>query len=211
MQKIKNIIFDLGNVIIDLDIPRTWQSFQHLLGDDYEASLKKLGAENDIFIQYEIGRISEEEFFETLRQATDAPVSIKSLKDAWNAMLLTIPKERLEMLEALKKNYNVMLLSNTNKTHLDFVHGYLKTVYNITDFEARYFHTPYYSHLINLRKPNTDIYAYVLNDANIKPEETLFFDDMPANIETAKKLGIHGIVHPIGEEIVTSVRKYITL
>ncbi len=204
-KKIKNIIFDLGNVIIDLDIPRTWQSFEHLLGADFQEALKRTNPDNNIFIQYEIGRITEEEFFHTLRASTDAPVSINKLKEAWNAMLLTIPKARLDMLAQLKKNYNVCLLSNTNKTHLDFVHGYLKTVYDISDFEARYFHTPYYSHHINLRKPNADIYEFVLNNSKMNPQETIFFDDMPANIETAKQLGIQAVLHPVGREITEHV------
>ncbi len=210
MQKIKNIIFDLGNVIMDLDIPRTWQSFKHLLGEDFEKNLSKISPDKDIFIAYEIGRMTEEEFFATLRKATDAPVSVRSLKEAWNAMLLHIPKARLEMLAALKKNYNVYLLSNTNHTHLEFVHGYLKTMYDINDFETRFFHKPYYSHLINLRKPNSDIYEFILKDAGLNPEETLFFDDMPANIEAAKKLNMHAVLHPEGDDITTHVKQHVS-
>ena len=142
MKKIKNIIFDLGNVIMDLDIPRTWESFKHLLGEDFEKNLQKISPDKDIFIEYEVGRLTEEEFFATLRRATDATVSIKSLKEAWNAMLLNIPPERLEMLEELKKKYTVYLLSNTNHTHLEFLHGYLKTLHGIEDFETRFFHKP---------------------------------------------------------------------
>ncbi len=205
MQKIKNVIFDLGNVIIDLDIPRTWQSFEHLLGADFQDNLKKINADRDIFIQYEIGRLTEQEFFDALRASTNMPVSIKQLKEAWNAMLLTVPKARLDMLTELKKKYNVYLLSNTNQTHIDFVHGYLKTVYNVTDFEGDFFHKPYYSHHINLRKPNADIYEFVLNDGKMNPKETIFFDDMPANIETAKQLGIQAVLHPVGAEIVDHV------
>ena len=210
MKKIKNIIFDLGNVLIDLDIQRTWQSFKHLLGEDFEKNLSKISPDKDIFIAYEIGAISEEEFFETLRKATDAPVSVRSLKEAWNAMLLHMPLARLEMLAELKKNYNVYLLSNTNHTHLEFVHGYLKTIHGITDFETRFFHKPYYSHLINLRKPNTDIYEFILKDAGLVPEETLFFDDMPANIEAAKKLNLRAILHPVGDDITAHVKQHVS-
>ena len=163
-QPIKNIIFDLGNVIIDLDLERTWLQLKHWLGDDYETILKTRLPDKDIFIQFEIGKISEEEFFETLRNATETPLSIRHLKEAWNAMLLQIPVHRFTMLRRLKEKYNVFLLSNTNETHINWVDGYLRTVYNFTieDFDARYFHKSYYSHLINLRKPNTNIYDYVL-------------------------------------------------
>ena len=76
-QPIKNIIFDLGNVIIDLDLERTWLQLKHWLGDDYETILKTRLPDKDIFIQFEIGKISEEEFFETLRNATETPLSIR--------------------------------------------------------------------------------------------------------------------------------------
>jgi glucose-1-phosphatase len=208
---IKNLIFDLGNVIIDLDIERTWIQLKHWLVDDYALTLKNIQADTDIFIQYEIGKISEETFFETLRQTSDTPLSIRHLKEAWNAMLLSIPMHRLEMLSALKARYNVFLLSNTNKTHVDWVDGYLKVMHNmsIEDFNTRYFHKPYYSHLIHLRKPNKNIYEYVLNDAQLIAAETLFIDDMPANTEGAKAVGINTLLLPIGDEIVDYMKPYI--
>ncbi len=212
MQKaVKNIIFDLGNVIIDLDIDRTWLSLKHWLGDDFETKLKDVSPDNDIFIQFEIGKISEEAFFETLRELIDAPLSIKVLKEAWNAMLLQIPPQRFDMLSQLKELYNVFLLSNTNKTHVDWVDGYLRTVYNFTiqDFDERYFHKPYYSHLIHLRKPDTDIYEYVLKDAQLNADETLFIDDNAHNIEGAKKVGLQTILHEIGAEIVDVMQPYL--
>jgi glucose-1-phosphatase len=203
-SNIKNIIFDLGNVIIDLDIDRTWFHLKHWLGDNFETVLKQIHPNNDIFIQFEIGEISEQQFFETLRATTEAPLSIRQLKEAWNAMLLQIPAKRFEMLARLKEHYNVFLLSNTNETHVNWVDGYLQTVHNFTikDFNERYFHKPYYSHLIHLRKPNTNIYEYVLADAQLKAEESLFIDDNFHNIEGAKKVGLQTYLHPIGVEIV---------
>jgi glucose-1-phosphatase len=207
---VKNIVFDLGNVIIDLDIERTWMQLKHWLGDDYELALKNIRPNDDIFIQFEVGKISEDEFFETLRSATEGPLSIRQLKEAWNGMLLQIPPQRFEMLARLKENYNVYLLSNTNKTHVDWVDGYLRTVYGFTiqDFDARYFHKSYYSHLIHLRKPNENIYEYVLQDANLIASETLFIDDNVQNIEGAKRVGLQTILHPIGDEIVETMQAY---
>lgn len=207
---VENIIFDLGNVIIDLDIERTWLHLKHWLGEDYELNLKSIRQDEDIFIQFEIGRISEEDFFETLRNLVEAPLSIRHLKEAWNAMLLQIPPQRFEMLSRLKEKYNVYLLSNTNKTHLDWVDGYLKTVYgfSIEDFDERFFHKSYYSHLINLRKPNDNIYEYVLQDVGIKAGNTLFIDDNAHNIEGAKRVGLQTILHPIGDEIVQTMKNF---
>ena len=209
-QNVKNIIFDLGNVIIDLDLDRTWQQLKHWLGDDYEMALKRLRPNEDIFIQFEIGKITEQDFFETLRNTTETPLSIRHLKEAWNAMLLQIPPQRFEMLSRLKARYNVFLLSNTNETHYNWVDGYLRTVYNFTiqDFNTRYFHKPYYSHLIHLRKPNTNIYDYVLQDAGLKAEESLFIDDNSQNIEGAKKVGLQTYLHPIGAEIVDILKNF---
>ncbi len=207
---IKNIIFDLGNVIIDLDIERTWQHLKHWLGDDYSLKLKNIRPDDDIFIQFEIGAITEETFFETLRSLSDVPLSIRQLKEAWNAMLIQIPAPRFDMLTRLKDKYNVFLLSNTNKTHVDWVDGYLRTVYgfSIQDFDERFFHKSYYSHLIHLRKPDENIYEFVLQDAGLKAENTLFIDDNADNIEGARRVGLKTHLHPIGEEIVTFMVSY---
>jgi glucose-1-phosphatase len=214
---VKNIVFDLGNVIIDLDIERTWLQLKHWLGDDYELALKNIRPYDDIFIQYEIGKISEDDFFDTLRKITEGPLSlptqlvgIRQLKEAWNGMLIQIPPQRFEMLTRLKERYKVYLLSNTNKTHVDWVDGYLQTVYGFTiqDFDTRFFHKSYYSHLIHLRKPNENIYEYVLKDADLVASETLFIDDNAQNIEGAKRVGLQTILHPIGDEIVETLKDF---
>jgi glucose-1-phosphatase len=201
---IKTLVFDLGNVIIDLDIERTWSSLKHHLGDNFFEKIKEIYPNGDVFIDYEIGIISEKTFFETLRSAAEHPLSIRTLTEAWNAMLLTINPERFTMLARLKEKYNVFLLSNTNETHVNFVDGYLQTVhgFSIATFDAQYFHRVYYSHLINLRKPNRNIYDFVINDAQILPSETLFIDDNADNIKGVIAAGWQGYLHPIGTEIV---------
>lgn len=199
---IKNIIFDLGNVIIDLDLPRSEQELIKLIG---KKQLETIVAETNILERFEIGIVSEEIFLTTLKGTQN--LENQAIIDAWNAMLLGLPAHRLDMLEALKNKYNVYLLSNTNKIHLDWVYQYLEKRYNIKDFEERFFHKAYYSHLINLRKPNTNIYEYVLADAKMNAQETLFIDDNADNIEGAKYLGIQTILHPIGDEIVTVLSK----
>ncbi len=201
---IKNIIFDLGNVLIDLDIDRTWQSMRHYFGDNLNERLKKLYPEGDLWIDYEVGKIDEQTFFDTLRKASDTPLSIRQLKEAWNAMLLTINPLRFDMLARLQQKYNLYILSNTNTTHVDFVDGYLRTTYgfSIQEFEQRYFAKVYYSHVINLRKPNVSIYEYVIKDAQLNPAETLFIDDIPANTEGGKKAGLQTLTHVVGAEIV---------
>ena len=208
--KIKTIVFDLGNVIIDLDIERTWSSLKHYLGDNFPEKIKNIYPNRDIFIDYEIGLISEKTFFETLRAASEHPLSIRTLMECWNAMLLTINPERFKMLARLKEKYTVFLLSNTNETHVNFVDGYLQTVYgfSIKEFDARYFHRAYYSHVINLRKPNINVYDFVINDAAIRPSETLFIDDNSDNIKGVIQAGWQGYLHQIGDEIVDIMAVY---
>jgi glucose-1-phosphatase len=207
---IKTIVFDLGNVIIDLDIERTWLSLKHYLGDNFFEKLKEIYPDGDIFIDFEVGRISEKTFFETLQSASEQPLSIRTLMEAWNAMLLTINPIRFQMLHRLKEKYTIFLLSNTNETHVNFVDGYLQTVFgfSIKEFDARYFNRVYYSHLIHLRKPNVSIYDYVINDAKIKASETLFIDDNVDNIKGVIKAGWHGYLHPIGIEIADVMAVY---
>lgn len=200
-NSVKNLIFDLGNVIIDLDIPRTELSLDHVLGEDYKKNLKEIVGDTDIFNDFETGKIDEQTFFKTLRQAALTPLTLRQIKDAWNAMLLQIPLPRLEMLERLEKKYRVFLLSNTNATHIDWIRGYLREVHNIHNFEKKYFEKVYYSHEINLRKPHTDIYHFVVNDAKLVASESLFIDDNLNNIEGAKSAGLQTLWHPVGTEI----------
>ncbi len=208
--QIKTIVFDLGNVIIDLDIDRTWLSLKHHLGDNFFEKIKEIYPNGDVFIDFEIGVISEKTFFETLRAASEHPLSIRTLMEAWNAMLLTINPERFKMLTRLKEKYTIFLLSNTNETHVNFVDGYLQTVFgfSIKEFDARYFNRVYYSHLIHLRKPNINIYDFVINDAKISASETLFIDDNADNIKGVIKAGWHGYLHRIGDEIVDIMLVY---
>jgi len=208
-QHIKNIIFDLGNVIIDLDIPRTEQKFQALLAEEFEDSFAKSHAA-DIFNRYEVGAFSEEEFVRLLQETTGQYLAPQAIIDAWNGMLLGIPPQRFELLQRLQADYQLYLLSNTNATHLDWVDTHLQSEYDMTiqEFDEQYFVKPYYSHLINLRKPNTEVYEFVLADAGLEASETLFIDDNADNIEGAKQVGLHTILHRIGDEVAEVLKDF---
>ncbi len=207
---VKNLIFDLGNVIIDLDINRTWQHLEHWLGDDYQNTLKAINPESDIFIDFEIGKITEQHFLQTLRNATETPLSFLTLKDAWNAMLLSINPARFDMLARLKEKYRVFILSNINETHHAWVDGYLQTVhgFDISALDTRFSHRAYYSHLMGLRKPNANIYEFVLEKEGLIATETLFIDDNADNIKGAQSVGLQTILHKIGDEIVDVMRDF---
>lgn len=207
MPPIHNFLFDLGNVLIDLDLARSDRMLRALLGERYTASFVA-NEQAGVFERYELGQISEAEFLGHLRRygGTDG-----ELIAAWNAMLIGLPAHRLVMLDELRtKGYGVYLLSNTNATHIDWVTAYLRRTYGITDFSKRYFDKAYYSHLIHRRKPNVATYEWVLQDAGIEAATTLFIDDNLANVEGARAAGLRAHHHGDGRDVVAAVRKYIT-
>ena len=200
MEGIKNIIFDFGNVLFDLDLSATRRKMKSLLGDKFDAVYDKI-RQYKLFELYETGGISTEEFLETIKTASNNQVSESELRDAWNSIFIEFPMHRLEMLQGLRQEYNVFLLSNINAMHEQWIAEYVLREHGIHDYESRFFYCVYFSHLVRLRKPNAAIYEYLIADAEIKPNESVFFDDLPENIETARQLGIHSFVHSPGTEI----------
>ncbi|MDP5093341.1 MAG: HAD family phosphatase [Polaribacter sp.] len=187
MKKIKNIVFDLGGVIMNLDVPKTIEAFKALgiknivndTGHHYQYSF---------FYDFEIGKISENDFLESLFNLSDKSPNHQEIIKAWNAMILDMPKERIDFLKELRKNYTLFLLSNTNKIHQK---EYLDTYKN--SFNSSFndlFKKAYYSHEIGIRKPDEAIFNFILEDSNLVASETLFVDDAISNIEGAQKVGI---------------------
>jgi putative hydrolase of the HAD superfamily len=203
----KNIIFDFGNVLFDLDLPATARRFQEILGDEKATAARRKLEHDKVFLLYETGGLSTQEFLDALRCASDPPISEADALHAWNAIFLEMPAPRFDMLLELRQRYQVFLLSNINDLHERWIANYMQESHGITDFETRFFDGVYYSHLLRLRKPEPEIYEYVLADAELNPAETLFFDDLPENIEAARRLGIHGVVKPPEVEIIEVVRR----
>ena len=200
MQSVKNIIFDFGNVLLDLDLPSIERHFRQFFGEQYETAREKL-RRSHVFELYETGGLSTEEFVDILRFSADPPLSAEQVVAAWNSIFIGMPKHRFDLLLRLRQEYKVFLLSNINDLHAAWIDEYMVREHGIPDFQARYFDAVYYSHLIRLRKPDREIYEYVLADAELVPEETIFFDDLPVNIEAARQAGIRGVLHPEGKEI----------
>lgn len=193
---IKNIVFDYGDVFINLDKPAT------------ERELLRLGIEEvteemmEIAKTYEVGKISTDEF--VTRFTTMFPkITGKEFEDAWNAILKGFPLHRMDFIKKLNASgkYRLFLLSNTNDLHISWIQNdWGMELY--TQFKDC-FEQFYLSHEIHLRKPNADIYEFVLNENNLKPEETVFIDDTKDNTDTAKKLGIHvWNINPETEDVV---------
>lgn len=198
---IKNLIFDLGNVIVDLDLIASERLLQQLTGISW---LNARAQDLEIFLDFECGRIPEALFLNYLIGQSKNGVQAIDLIKAWNAMLIDIPLQRLLMLKRLMKDYQVFLLSNTNETHIRWVDQYLKVNYKINNL-TEVVHAAFYSHELLCRKPEKEIYQQVLDRANIKAEESVFFDDNHENIAAAQEMGIISVKVDPADEITTIV------
>jgi putative hydrolase of the HAD superfamily len=212
MKAIKNIIFDLGGVLIHLQPKWTEAAFCALVGDkkEYARISSILEAEN-VFNDFETGRIGEGAFLEALQKYNPNPVTKAQLETAWNAMLLDIPTSGLNLVRDLRKQgYQVYLLSNTNSIHLTAFMEIARVENNITDFDGL-FDKAYYSHLIGSRKPNAEPFEYVLKDAGLVANETLFIDDNAPNLVGARLAGIHTLLHPANTDIAAHLKLFLQI
>jgi putative hydrolase of the HAD superfamily len=188
MAAIKNIIFDMGGVLYNIDYNLTADAFKALGFTNFEEMYSQFTAD-DVFEKLETGQITEEEFYKTIQQKSSVAITELQIQNAWNAMLLGFRTAAIEHLKAIKDDYRIFLLSNTNAIHLKKVYEHYETL----NQEIRYdtlFEQAWYSNKIGYRKPNKDIYEFILNEAGLNAIETLFIDDSFNNIETAKALGI---------------------
>jgi FMN phosphatase YigB (HAD superfamily) len=193
MQNIKNIIFDYGNVIFDIDFRIAQASFKKLGIVDIENFFAHK-AHNQLFDDFETGSISPSEFRAGIRQAANKPeLTDQEIDDAWNSLLIGTIQENHDLLLKVKNKYRSFLLSNNNEIHYDWIINYLKATFKINNYDD-YFEKAYFSQQMKLRKPNTNIFEQVLKDNNLNPAETLFIDDSPQHIEGAKKLGINTLL-----------------
>lgn len=187
-NNIKNIIFDLGGVIINIFPERSLLAFAQYAKSFTEPSVYK----NLMFHELETGQIPAGAFRDRIRKDFNLDITDTQIDDAMMAMLGDVPPERIQLLERMHKKYYTVLLSNTNAIHYDGVNTTVgKTSGNLPLND--YFHKAYYSHLIGLRKPDPRIFELVLRESNLKPEETLFLDDLGENLKSARSLGIQTI------------------
>jgi putative hydrolase of the HAD superfamily len=196
-SSVKNLIFDLGGVILDLSVDTTLQAVAKLSGINKAEVIRRFVTAPG-FVQFEKGLIEESEFRDFVRETYNVKASDVEVDQAWNAMLLGLPIAKLQLLTRLMGTHRTYLLSNTNTIHLRYINEkILPPVAGINSLDG-YFHKSYYSHLMKKRKPDADIFLQVLEENNLKPEETLFLDDNKENIEGAAALGIKTLLvtHP---------------
>jgi len=187
VNPIRNIIFDLGGVILNINPQLTVEAFRSLgWRDFFEENNQTNGKE--LFYSLESGNSSPEVFRNNVRRIADIQRNDEEIDAAWTAMILDIPADRIRYLEELKKSYRLFLLSNTNEIHRIKFHRDFETDFGYSFYDL--FERNFYSHEMGMRKPNPQIYIQALTEAGLVPEETLFIDDMEENIEAAKTTGM---------------------
>ncbi|RPH31170.1 MAG: HAD family phosphatase [Bacteroidales bacterium] len=186
---IKNIIFDLGGVILNIDYHLTIDAFKKLGFENFDeifTQAKQMG----IFDQLDKGLVTPDKFRDGVRELSGKPFTNQQIDEAWNAMLLNFPVHRLELIEKIHTQYRTFLLSNTNQIHYEVYNNDLYNVYGVRDL-SHFFEKVYYSHQIHMRKPDREAFQIILDENNLNAEETLFIDDTEQHIVGAKVLGIN--------------------
>lgn len=196
-KNLKNLIFDLGDVIIPIDLTAPVRNFA-MLANLPEDEVRAIWKQHDIVNRYETGLIDDPAFRNHVRellkkQDDQAPDRWADdvIDTAWNTVLLDLPVERIERIRELKENYRLFLLSNTSPIHIRQVNQMLTNLNQPTLEEL--FERVFYSYDVRMAKPAPNIYTHVLTEAGLKAEETAFFDDNAANIRAAAALGIQAV------------------
>lgn len=203
-SRVKNVIFDLGGVILNIDFDRAVQAFRQL-GIPNFSDLYSRFKQSSLFDGLETGHISPEELHHALAEHLPPSITSEQIDTAWNALLLDFPDENIRLLEKLKAEgrYRLFLLSNTNRIHHTNYSEQLHRRFGYASL-GELLDKEYYSFEMGLRKPDLRIYEQLLNDAQIRPEESLFIDDLEENIKSAQKAGMLGH-HLTGGETLTDL------
>ena len=188
MVAIKNLIFDLGNVLYDIDFKKMHAAFVSIgiEGIDKYFTLNK---SHKLFLDLEMGFVNEQKFYEGVRALVNLPLTNEQIKFAWNAILVGFRKNSIDWVKQNNSQYTTFLYSNTNQIHQDHF---------IAEFESKVatypfvslFKTPYYSHEMGMRKPDPASFTYIVEKEGLVAAETLFIDDNEPNIIAAASVGL---------------------
>jgi putative hydrolase of the HAD superfamily len=190
MEEIRNIIFDFGGVIINIDPERLVKALVQK-GIDNVLEIHQYLVEKDVYNNLETGKITADQFRDAIRSQIKISQSDEEIDADWNSIILDIPESRVKLIEKLADHYNLYLLSNTNIIHYNFYNRYFSETYGYENL-ASLFKKAYFSHEMGVRKPDPEIYRIVLRDSKLVAEETMFIDDNKENIIAANEMGIKG-------------------
>lgn len=189
--QVKNIIFDLGGVLINIDYKATENAFKNAGIRNFD-ELFSQAKQTRLFDNLEKGLVDEVTFKDGLRLLSNVNLSDKAIDDAWSAMLLNFPKHRVDLLQKVRNNYKTFLLSNTNELHIPVFENLIEKEYGIADFSSL-FDKLYYSCRVRMRKPDKEIFELVIQENNINPQETLFIDDSIQHVQGAQNVGLNAV------------------
>ena len=188
---IKNIVLDLGGILLPIDYAAPVRAFEQL-GIQKFNEFYSQAQQSHLFDDFETGKISPQQFREEIRKVSGLNLTDTTIDKAWNSILLSFPTDRKRLLEDLSKNYRIFLLSNTNEIHIQQFEAEMITTFG-NNFFYTVFEKVYYSSRVGLRKPHREIFDFVLNENQLKPEETLFLDDSIQHIDGARLSGMHAL------------------
>lgn len=188
---IKNIIFDFGGVIIDIDFWRSINAYIKLGGENFD-HIYSQASQTDLFDKLDKGIIRPDDFIMELKKLLPPQTKNQTITDAWNAILIGIPEHRIRLLENIRNNYRIFLMSNTNTIHYNEYIKELKQKYGYNNL-SELFEKVYLSFELKMRKPDPDFFSLILNENNLNPKETVFIDDSEQNLPPAQTLGINTI------------------
>ncbi|MGZ5220777.1 MAG: HAD family hydrolase [Chitinophagaceae bacterium] len=187
---VKNIIFDLGGVILNIDLRKTQDAFT-ALGVKNIDEVFRMGHIDSFFKSYETGAIDDAAFIASVQNLAGIKLAPEIVIEAWNALLIDFPPERINFLKKISSKYRLFLLSNTSALHHTRFQDLFKQEFggSLDDL----FDKAYYSHIIKLHKPDTASYNLIIDENRLDAGETLFIDDSAANVEGAERAGLKGI------------------
>ncbi len=189
LKGIRNIVLDLGGVILELDVNRSIELLSEL-GFPGEENLDIIFSKHPFFLEFETGRITPDKFIDALTVQLGDHTPREKIFEAWNAMILGFQPDTIKLLTQLREEYRMFLLSNTNAIHEVYYNDLLHMKHgipNLTDI----FEKVYYSHDLNMRKPDHEIFQHVLADSRLNARETLYIDDTEVHVKAAGDQGIH--------------------
>jgi len=205
LEEIRNIIFDLGGVLLNIDPQRTIDAFAKL-GMPQLVSNSGLSYDHDIFFRMEQGQISPEEFRNGIQKLLPKPVSNEAIDEAWTAMLLDFPEIRVQLVKNMAKSYRIFLFSNTNAIHVAKYHANFRKQHG---FEvSSLFEKDFYSNEIGFRKPTAESFQEIIRLSGIDPKESLFIDDSKQNVDAAIASGLNGFWLQPGQKVEEIFQKY---
>lgn len=190
MKAVKNIIFDLGGVLLDIDFERSQKAFANLGIYNFKEMVTPFHG-NELFNSLETG-LDADAFYDEFRRLTSTQHSNTTIEEAWSALLVNFRKASIEQLLHLKERYHTFLLSNTKEIHVQRFQHMFRSSFEGKELDDC-FEAAYYSNRIKIRKPAPEAWLYIMDKHALLPAETLFIDDGAANIEAAKQLGMQAI------------------